>query len=693
MAFGLTPLVATCLWLPSSGAAATTSLLPRTRHLGVPGQMEWDFFKPLPPAAPRLDILFKLAQIDGPHTLFIRQFDVRQDWQVTLNGQPLGKLFLMEADLVDALPVPPGILTLGENTLSILTAAAADDILIHSVDLVDGTPDEAIAQAQIRVHVTDADTRESLPARVTVVDRRGTLAPLRAVPSAVPGTPAPAIRPGVAYTATGEVLLGLREGDYTVYASRGFEYGVASSSIQASRAAPAEVELQIHREVPTPGWVACDPHVHTFTHSGHGDATTLERLLTLAGEGIELPVATDHNTHTDYELPAAEAGVRQRFTPIIGNEVTTATAHFNIFPILSGAHIPDFRLAGWPALMQSIRATPDVRVIVLNHPLNVHNGFQPFDPAGFNVLSGENLREPAFDVESNAIELLNSSAQQTDFMQVYRGWFGLLNQGRRITGVGSSDSHDVSRYIVGQGRTYIRCPDADPGHLDVGLACSNLLAGHALISMGLLVHLEVDGHFGAGDLASPIGESYEAFVRIYGPSWVKATNVTLFANGIPIRSATPHRALNPAPGDRGTVLWALPRPAHDTHLVAIATGPAVTAPYWAIPRPYQPSSSHWEGRVIGSTNPVWLDADNDHRFTPAREYAQRLVEEHGAKPAEVLHALSSFDAAVAIQVVSLLHAAGVKLDEPDLLRHVASAPAHVRYAFQAYAASLRPSTP
>ena len=60
------------------------------------------------------------------------------------------------------------------------------------------------------------------------------------------------------------------------------------------------------------------------------------------------------------------------------------------------------------------------------------------------------------------MEVLNSSAQQSDFMLVYRDWFALLNHGYRITAVGSSDGHDVSRYIVGQGRTYIACPDERP---------------------------------------------------------------------------------------------------------------------------------------------------------------------------------------------------------------------------------------
>ena len=43
--------------------------------------------------------------------------------------------------------------------------------------------------------------------------------------------------------------------------------------------------------------------------------------------------------------------------------------------------------------------------------------------------------------------------------------------------------HDVSRFIVGQGRTYITAADNDPAHIDVKEVCRNLRAGHALVSM------------------------------------------------------------------------------------------------------------------------------------------------------------------------------------------------------------------
>src|SRR4030095_7801539 len=134
------------------------------------------------------------------------------------------------------------------------------------------------------------------------------------------------------------------------------------------------------REVPTGGYVAFDTHVHTLTHSGHGDASIAERMITLAGEGIELPIATDHNKHIAYRPDAERQGVRRYFTPVIGNEVTTSVGHFNIFPTMVSARIPDFKQTTWGAIFDEIFARPGVRVAILNHARDLHSGTRPFGP-------------------------------------------------------------------------------------------------------------------------------------------------------------------------------------------------------------------------------------------------------------------------------------------------------------------------
>jgi hypothetical protein len=286
------------------------------------------------------------------------------------------------------------------------------------------------------------------------------------------------------------------------------------------------------------------------------------------------------------------------------------------------------------------------------------------------------------------MELLNSSAQQSDMMSVYRGWFSLLNAGHRITGVGSSDGHDVSRYIIGQGRTYIRCDDRDPGHIDIRQACDHLKAGHALVSMGLLTEMVVDQTCRSGDLAPSQGATLDVTVTVQGPTWTTPDHVALYANGVLIRERSV--ALSDAPGLKTRIEWRLPKPRHDVYLVAMATGPGVIAPYWAIPRPYQSSATAWTPRVAGSTNPIWIDADGDQAFTSARAYAERLAAAQGNHAADMIRALDEggFDASVAIQAAVLCRARGEILDSTAIQAALKAASAPVRAGFEAYRSSV-----
>ena len=121
------------------------------------------------------------------------------------------------------------------------------------------------------------------------------------------------------------------------------------------------------------------------------------------------------------------------------------------------------------------------RVIVLNHPRDLHLGFRPFGPARHVAPTGEAL--DGWELPANAVEVVNSGAQQTDVLLPVRDWFGMLNRGAILAPVGSSDSHDVSRFIVGQGRTYVRCQDDRPGEIDVAAAAKSFVEGRVLVEL------------------------------------------------------------------------------------------------------------------------------------------------------------------------------------------------------------------
>lgn len=568
-------------------------------HLGTPGFPEWAEFEGRKPHGRELHLDFESKENTVAKTLLIRQEGVKQGWSVYLNGKRLGGLSRTYAMLDLSLELPPGRLRNGVNKLSIRPPKQVDDVMVGHIRIVDPNGPN---HGHLNVDVGD------LPCRITIAHPDGTLAALEANE----GT---ASRPGVIYTGNGKARVRLLAGEYTVFASRGFEYSVDQAKVRIVGGKEQKVSLELNHEIDTRGWVAADTHIHVRDFSGHGDSTVRERMMTIAGEGVELAIATDHNHHADYRPYAKEMKVSEHFTSVIGNEVTTKGGHFNAFPIAPDTPVPNYKLTNWVDIVKGIRDTAGVKVIILNHPRNVHSGYSPVQPSEFNRETGEH-RQP---IDFDAMELVTSAAMQSDIMALFHDWFALLNRGHKIVGVGSSDTHDVARFAVGQSRTYVACPDDDVSKLDVNKAADSFLKGRAIISMGLLVKMRVNDRYVVGDLV-PRARKLKVEVDVIGPSWTTADRLELYANGKLIGQ----RDLQPT--DRilkSREVFHLGPLKHDAHLVAIATGPGVRQPYWETPRPYQLTSKIFNPRLIGATNPIWIDADGDGKYSPLYESKKR----------------------------------------------------------------------
>ena len=530
----------------------------------------------------------------------------------------------------------------------------------------------------VSVRVTDTSNGRPIPCRITVVDSTGAPANITAAKASHL-----AIRTGVIYTTTGTAAFAAPPGRYTVYATRGLEYGLASAPVEIADR-PERLHLRLAREVDTAGYIAADTHIHTLTHSGHGDATLDERMATITGEGIELAVATDHNHHADYRPAMDRTGTRSHFTPVIGNEVTTSVGHFNAFPVAPESAVPDFRSGDWDRLLAGVRAVPGVKVVVLNHPSNIHSGYKPTDRSRFHAHSGESLEGRRWDFDG--IEIVTSAALQSDIMKPVRDWFALLNAGHRMAGIGSSDSHEVNAYILGQGRTYVASRSQSPERIDVDDVCDNLKAGRALVSMGLLTEAWVEGRHAVGDTARELPARMAVRVKVQGPRWIQADRLELYLNGRRVLSE-PITASGSAVTKLDAV-YRIARPPRDAWLAAVATGPGVDKPYWPIPRPYQPLDPNWDPRVIGATNPIRLDADNDGKYSSPAEYARQTVDAGKGELPRVLELLKPFDESVSVQAAALLRRKGVDLRSVGARSAIDRAHPRVRHALVAYISAL-----
>jgi hypothetical protein len=744
-----------CVFFAGLGFALTTAgsassvfaddivITNQMHHLRQMEPREWSAF-PEKAEATKLELKFEAKAAARERCLSLRQQDVKETWTISLNGEPLGKLHINEIDMRVYYEVGFDLVKDGGNTLTIECPKGrkADDIRVGEITLLDRKKRGLLREATIELSVTEplSDSipfwqlhrddvelepkkmsrgrnlvpipeqlqsfavlsalqwrqigisnlvRARVPCRITILNSDGSLQECVAE-----SEKQVAFRPGTVYASNRPVRILLPAGEYRVLIGRGFEYSLAERQVSVPEGSTQKLAVSIDREVDTEGWVACDTHVHTRTHSGHGDSTVQERMVTLAGEGIELPIATDHNVFIDHRPFAKEAGVDRYFTPVIGNEVTTKIGHFNVFPVNPGAKLPDHKLTDWDEIADSINQVDGVKVVILNHARDIHSNVRPFGPALFNDAVGENIKGWRF--RANAMETANSSANQTDIMQMFRDWMTMLNRGMNITPVGCSDSHDVSRHFVGQGRTYIRCDDRDPGNIDVEQAVDSFVQGRVMVSYGLLTNLTVNDRYGSGELARVGGDTVKVNVRVQGPHWTTASRVQLFANGIVIREATMPANDDSAPAKRldWKTEWIIPRPGHDVHLVAIATGPGITGPHWKTALPYQSTSPDFEPTSLGCSGAVWLDVDGDGRRSSARDYAEFAVGSSGNDVGAMLEKLAMYDEATAAQAAFVFHRqVGLEKQNPflssDVQAAVRKAAPHVQDGIQKYVDAWR----
>jgi len=669
-------------------------------HIRSGETREWSDF-PEECSKQRLEISFEASRNTSEGTLLMHQEDVKNGWRVILNDNVLGELVRDENPMEIQFSIAAGLLREGPNSFNIeptgTGAAPSDDIRIGKIRLLPASPNQYLHECRVKIQLRDESTKCVIPGRITIVNAAGELPPLGALSTATF-----AARNGLLYTATGEAEFGLPAGTYTFFAGRGFEYSLDRKEIDLRAGDEIDLSMSIQREVETTGYVACDTHIHTFTYSRHGDASIQERMMTLAGEGIELPIATDHNHQVNYEPFARQMHLRSYFTPVTGNEVTTTVCHQNIFPVPFEATLPNAKLKTWNSIIDDIDRTTAAPIVILNHARDKHNHFCPFGPAHYNSVVAENL--DGWPIRFNGMEIVNSGATQTDPLQLIQDWMGLLNAGYRITPVGSSDSHDVARYIVGQSRTYIRCDDSNPGEIDVSEAVEAFRQGRVCVSYGLFTELTVvsgQQHWRSGELVKLAPDENEIFVeaRILGPHWAHANRLLLFANGQIIQDERITEDSRHDPGVLAKVRWPLPRPQHDLTLVAVARGPGIEKLYWPTAKPYQPDTIDPSTSTIGCSGAIFIDADTRRGWTSPRASAEAIFRESGGKLASAVPRLKNFDAAVAAHVAHLYLVAGGSPRSEEFEATLHSEIPAARQGFQAYLKSrtendmARTSTP
>lgn len=628
-------------------AGTPDSFHPQLHHLGNRQMKDWSKEGLQKPEGWRFSTRFETKGNNAEATLEIRQRNVVAPfWRVRLNDCELGRLHFAAGNSTTYLPIPSGTLRDGANTLEIGNKAArkGPDILVGEFRLHPTPLHELLNLSRITVSVTDPATGLAVPARITVTEAGGE--PVRAHGAESSHT---AVRGNTFYTMGEPEEIGLPAGQYRFFATRGTEWGLGTAGLSVDGSGEHEVALQISREVDTTGFIAADTHIHTLEFSGHGDASVAERLVTLAGEGVELAIATDHNHHTDYHPQQQEMGLHAHFTSVIGNEVSTKLGHINAFPFDPGTSVPDVDLPSWTQLYAEIRAA-GAQVTILNHPRWPYGAPKgaPHGPFAQNKLNRTTGSfDPGLRFPFHGMEVINSMTEnsQNEALPLYvlEDWMALLNHGETVRAVGSSDSHKVGS-VVGQGRTYVPSATDDPAKINVDAACEAFIEGRTTISLGIVTDIRVAGEHSTGSTYS-VPESAKEIpvrVRVAAPSWVTPTRAMLYVNGQRTAEKTITKESD-TPIDEW-VEFSIVAPSHDAHLIAVVLGEPVDGPFWEM---------QWKA-TMAATNPVFLDADGDGSYRSPRDTAKALIASGEGKLDAILGSLENVDPAVGVQVLDVL---------------------------------------
>ena len=399
------------------------------------------------------------------------------------------------------------------------------------------------AAGAIHVTATDGDGL-AIPVRVQVLP----------VDIAIPELPAshgePATVAGrlaVEFPPTGEVTIPAPAGTWRVVVSRGFEYELVDTEVVVAAGATVEVDAVLDRVVDTTGVMCGDFHIHTHRSLDSGDDAR-EKVRSAVADGVEIPVRSEHDVVDDFQPLIEELGLTAWALGIGSVEITSISrfGHFGVFPLTpdldrqSGGTIawstwPDaddldapVAVRGALEVFAEIRARPEEPAFIINHPRQLAGDY--FDYVGLDPATGSVERPEAWDEDFSLVEVFNDSDSAEARALHLADWYGLLNAGRAVFAVGSSDTHHIRTEPLGFPRTCIALGTDDPETLTPEMVRDGLLAGAATIAGGIYLDVAVGGA-GPGETATGAGTTATADVRVQAASWVDVDRLDVIVDG------------------------------------------------------------------------------------------------------------------------------------------------------------------
>lgn len=412
-------------------------------------------------------------------------------------------------------------------------------------------------------------------------------------------------------------------GTYLVYASCGPEYTLDQKVVEVIKEKAYEIIFTIDKVVEMPGFISLDPHLHTQYSDGR--VLIPERLKSVAAEGIEVAVASDHNIIIDYSSSLQKTGLTPHLAVMTGCEVTTPDEiHYNTYPLVqrkeeknNGAIYP---LAETVSLLFERSRQKDAGILVqVNHPRAGTLGY-------FNNYSLEQeTSETAllhFDTSFDIFEVMNGPYFYGSNSVAVEDWLHLLNRGYYFPIVGSSDSHSTDGDEPGYSRTYAAYKGKKGEKLDISSLLLAVREGRSFATNGPLVEFRVNSQYASGDTMTTKTGKVSIWMKAASAPWISIDEVKIIINGerkliFPVKA----KEMDVRKFEEEVSLT-LKR---DAYIAIEVLGHKTLYP--VLQRPSDDGSLENAVVPYALTNPVFVDVDGNGRFDPPLPEKIRLVED------------------------------------------------------------------
>lgn len=395
----------------------------------------------------------------------------------------------------------------------------------------------------------------------------------------------------------------LPRGKYRAEVTSGFERDRAVIDVNVAADQTERRHVTLARAFDTPGWISADMHLHEVSSVDAGIGRP-ERIVSVAAEGIELAVATDHYVVTDYGPTVAELLLRgelaRPIATVVGSEVSTVGnrfGHFNLFPMQPGTNVRYENTTPRDLFADMRRIAPDA-IIQVNHPRWPGIGY--FHRYQLDPKSGRVPFELAseYDPDFDALEVFNGldAWSERRVRAVLEDFMHLIGRGYHYTATGNSDSHKLFFTDPGVPRTVIHygraLHDDQDVYAPVGDVVAALRRGRAFVTSG--PYLDVDlGGAGPGDTVYANQTMLVLRVRVLAAPWVDVSELEVLMG----KEARRLRFV-PVPASasplRFETTFRIPAN-HETFIVVLVRGE----------RPL--SNLYTRGiKPIAFTNPIWI---------------------------------------------------------------------------------------